>query len=108
MHRIARRQPLILQNNLLCAFDYVVINWQDLIDHTEKHIESRLNSVSTIDRNVTMKKFLQDFGICHQTLAVTSKFFEKSLCICLVGMRRAHKVHRDIRVNQYHPPALSP
>ena len=108
MHCIALRQPLILQNNLLCAFDCVVVNRQDLIDHTEKCIEGRLNSVSTIERNVTMKDFSQDFGICNQALAVAGKFLEKPLCTCLVWMRSAHKVHQDIRVNQYHPAALSP
>jgi hypothetical protein len=25
--------------------------------------------------------------------------FQQSLCVTLVGMRRAHEIHRDVRIN---------
>jgi hypothetical protein len=34
--------------------------------------------------------------------------FEQSLCVALAGVRRAHEIHGDVRINQNHGCAPDP
>ncbi len=102
MERVTRGEPRVSQNNLLGAFSSGPVNLQHLIDDAQQGVKSRLDGVPAIDGDVAMQDLLQDLGVRHQALALTDQLFEQSLRVALVGVSRAHKIHRDIRVDQNH------
>jgi len=102
MHRIACGQLVVSQDNSLRAFHIFLINRQHLIHNRKQCVESQLDCVPAVDGNVTVQNFLEHLGIGDQWLAVRDQPFENSLCVGLVHVRRADKIHWDIRIDQNH------
>jgi hypothetical protein len=65
-------------------------------------IEGWLDCIPAIDRDVAVKYFLQHFRIGRQSLAISDEFFQHSLGLDFMRMRRSDKVHWDVRVNENH------
>jgi hypothetical protein len=78
------------QDNLLGALGGAPRNVKHLIDDAEQSVEGRLDSVPPVDGDVPMQDLLQDLGVGDQALAVIDQLLEPSLCVALVGVRRAH------------------
>ena len=76
MHCVTSRQLPIPQNNLLRALHHRAVNCQHLIYHTEQSIESWLNCVAAVDRDVSVEDFLQDLRIGDQALTVGDQLLE--------------------------------
>jgi len=71
MDCIASREASILQNNLFCTLDCLVIYCQNLIDDAQQRIEGWLDCIPPIDRDVAVKYFLQHFRIRRQSFRLT-------------------------------------
>jgi hypothetical protein len=67
------------ENKLLRAFDDAPINGQELIDNPEQYLESRLNTLAPVNRDVAMKNFLQNLRIGDRALPRAYEFFERPL-----------------------------
>ncbi len=108
MESMTRRQPSMSQDNLLGTLGGGPRNVKHLIDDAEQSVERRLDGVPAIDGDVPMQDLLQDLGVGDEALAVIDQLFEPSLCVTLVGVRRAHEIHGDVRINQNHGCAPDP
>src|SRR5580704_8505178 len=84
MHGVASGEFLILQHDLLGPLDRSGIDRQHLIRDTQQCIKRRLNGAAAMDRNITMKNFLQHLGVGHQPLAVADEFLQQALGIDFV------------------------
>lgn len=69
--RVSRRQPSMTQDDLLGTVHYRLIDPKYFVDDSQQGIERWLNGIRTLDRNVTVKDFLQHFRIGYQPLAAT-------------------------------------
>ncbi len=108
MDRITRRQPSMSQDNLLGTLGGGPRNVKHLINDAEQGVERWLDGVPAVDGDVPMQDFLQDLCVSDQPLAVIDQLFEPSLCVALVGVRRAHEIHGDVRINKNHGCAPDP
>ena len=108
MESITHRQPPMSQDNLLGTLGGGPRNVKHLIDDAEQSVERRLDGVPAVEGDVPMQDLLQDLGVSDQALAVIDQLFERSLCVALVGVRRAHEIHGDVRINQNHGCAPDP
>jgi len=95
----SRRCPRTIS---LATLDGDPRNAKHLIDNPEQSVEGRLDGVPTVDGDVPMQDLLQDLGVGDEALAVTDQLFEQSLCVALVGVRRTHQIHGDVRIDQNH------
>ncbi|MFZ0705874.1 MAG: hypothetical protein WAM71_09760 [Candidatus Korobacteraceae bacterium] len=68
MDRVARREVLVLEHDLLGSFHYGGRYWEYFINDTEQRIEGRLDCGAAVDGHVTMEYFLQDLSVCNQPL----------------------------------------
>lgn len=94
--------PPTAQDNFLGTLSNSAINRQDLINYPEECVERRLNSIMAADGDIAVQNLLKDLGIGHQSLAIANQSFKQSLRVALVGMRRTHQIHRNVRINQNH------
>ena len=108
MDSIARRKPSMSQDNLFGTLGGGPRNVKHLIDDAEQSVERRLDGVPAVDGDVPMQDLLQDLGVGDEALAVIDQLFEQSLCVALVGVRRAHEIHGDVRIDQNHGCAPDP
>jgi len=106
MESITRRQPSMSQDNLLGTLGGGPRDVKHLIDDAQQSVKRRLDGVPAVDGDIPMQDLLQDLGVGDEALAVSDQLFQQSLCVTLVGMRRAHEIHRDVRINQNHGCAL--
>jgi len=102
MDAVTCGEMAISQNDLFRLFYYGMINRQHLIHDREQRVESRLDGVAAIDGAVSVQDLLKHFGVGDQSLTFCHQFFYDSLHICLVRMRCANKINRNIRVDQNH------
>jgi hypothetical protein len=102
MEGVTRREALLPQDNLLGALGSRPINVKHLIDDAEQRVEGWLDGIPAVDSHVAMQDLLQDLGVGDEALALVDQLFEQSLRVALVGMRRAHKIHWDVRIDQNH------
>src|SRR5579859_8026154 len=96
------------QDNLPGTLGVAPRNVEDLIDNAEQSVECRLDRVPAVDGHVAMQNLLQNFGIGDQALAVIHQLFEPSLGVTLVRVRRSHKIHGDVGIDQNHGCAPDP
>jgi hypothetical protein len=89
VYSVASRQLPISQNNLFRTFHRPTVHTQHLIDNSEQGIESGLDCVATINRNIAVQDLLQHFGVGHQSLSVGNQFFKQPLRIALTYEREA-------------------
>jgi hypothetical protein len=75
---------------------------EHLVHHPEDRVEGRLDRVAPVDRYIAMADLLQHLRVGHEALASGQRGLQQTLSVELVGMRRAHQVHRHIRVDQDH------
>lgn len=109
MNGVPSRQATVCQKNLFRPLGNGAVNWEHLINHAQQRVESRLNILAAIDGIVTVQNLLQNFGVGYEALALVHVFFQQALGIGFVRPRGAHKIHRDIGVDQDHGcPALYP
>src|SRR6266480_3178058 len=108
MHRIARRQLPIPQDNLFRTLRDGPINSQHLIHDAQQSVERRLDCVAAVDSGVAVQNFLENLGVRYQALALADHLFEQSTRVALVGMRSTNQVHGNIRVDQNHGCAPVP
>jgi hypothetical protein len=102
MDGVTSRKLPVPENNLFRALGNSPINCQHLIDNSEEGIECWLDGIATVNCNISMQDLLKHFGICNQALAVAHQLLEPTLRVALVGMRRAHEIHRNVRVDENH------
>ena len=102
MDGITCRQPSVSQNDLFGTLGGGLRNIEHLIDDPKHGIERRLDGVAAVDGDVPMQDLLQDLGVSNEALPVINQLFEQSLCIALVGMRRPHEIHGNVRIDQDH------
>ena len=102
VHAIARGKLTIRQDNLLGAVYNCLVNRQHFVDKGEQRVESRLYGLTPVDADIAMQDLLQGFGISDKALTICYQFFQQPLCIRLVRVRRAHEIHRNIRINENH------
>ena len=69
VHSVSRGQALPTQYDLPGSFDCCSVHWEDFIDDSKQSIERGLNSVRPHDGDITVKDFLQYFGISYQALS---------------------------------------
>ena len=105
---LARRQPAMPEDNLFGPLGRGARNVKHLIDDPEQSVERRLDGVPAVNGDVPMQYLLQDLGVGDEALAVIDQLFEQTLGVALVGVRRAHEVHGDIRIDQNHGCAPAP
>jgi len=105
MQGIAGGESAISQDDFLRALCGGLIDSQNLVDSAEQSVECRLDGITAVNCNVAVQDFLQYLGVRHQALTVTHELLEESLRVSLVKVRRAHKIHRDVRIDQNHEPA---
>ncbi len=67
-----------------------------LIDDGEKRVKRTLDGVAAVNCHVAMQYFLQHFSVGDQARAFADQPLQQALAVALMGMRRPHKVHRDI------------
>jgi hypothetical protein len=108
MDCIAGRQASVLKNDLLCTLDCFIIDRQNLIYDAQERVEGWLNCIPAIDRDVTVKYFLQHFRIRYQSLASSYKLFQRPLGLAFMRMSGADKVHRDVGINENHERVFAP
>ena len=96
------------QDNLLGTLGVNSRHVEYLINDAEQSVERRLDGVPAVDGDIPMQNLLQDLGVGDQALAVIDQLFEQSLCVALVGVRRAHEIHGDVRIDQNHGCAPDP
>lgn len=65
---------------------------KNLFHDIEQYVESRLDGIATIDRNVTVQDLLQDLGIAYESLpraliALSTRRWASILCGCGAPMR---------------------
>jgi len=96
VYRIARRQAFLPQHDLLSSFNCRLVHRKHFIDDSQQGIERRLNSIRPIDRNITVKYFLQHFRVCHQPLSAAYQFVQPTLGIGLMRMLGSHQIHGDV------------
>jgi hypothetical protein len=75
---------------------------QHLIDNSQQGVESRLDRVAAIYRDVAMQDFLKHLGVGNQALAIADEFFDQSLRVGFMRMRSADQIHGDVRVDENH------
>jgi hypothetical protein len=69
---------------------------------SQDRVEGWLNSIPAIDRDVTVKYFVQHFRIGYQSLAGSYQLFQRPLSLAFMRMSGADKVHRDVGINENH------
>ena len=108
MDRITRRHPSMTQDNLLGTPNGASRDVKHLINDAKQSVERRLDGVPAVDGDVPMQDLLQNLGVGDQALAVIDQLFEPPLRVAFVGVRRAHKIHGDVRIDQNHGCAPDP
>ncbi len=102
MYPVSCGQSPVSKHDLFSADHSGLANRQHFIHHPEQSVEGGLNGVAAINRNVTVKNFLKYLGIGNQTLTFGDQLFKPSLGIAAMGMGRAHKIHRDVGIDEDH------
>jgi hypothetical protein len=77
---------LVFENHSFCALDCRSVDGKHLVDHARQGIERWLDSITPIDRHVTVEDLLEHFGACDQPLVVPDELFEQTLGVGFVGM----------------------
>jgi hypothetical protein len=90
------------EDNLFRTLHHHLIDWQDLIHNMHQSVEGWLNRVTPLDGNLAMQDFLKHFGVRHQSSTIQYDFLEQVLGVCFVAVRRAYKIHRNVRIDQNH------
>lgn len=99
---VPRGQAGMAHDNFFCPFRRGLINGKHLICNTEQGIERRLDRISAVNRHIAMQDFLKNLGVCHKTLPFTGQLLKQSPRVCLMRVRRANEVHRNIRIHKNH------
>jgi len=107
MKRIASRQTGLSQDDVLRPLEVAKLDRKNLIDDSQKRIESRLNRVSSADGDVAVENFLKCLRVRNQALLIGKTFFQDLPGLSLVRMSRPDQVHRDIRIDEDHRVAES-
>jgi hypothetical protein len=94
--RISRRQPFLTQHDVLGSFHCRLIDPKYFIDNSQQGIKCRLNCIRTLDRNITVKDFLQHFRVGHQALVVAHQFLQPTTGIGLMRMGGTDQVHGNV------------
>src|SRR5580704_12276013 len=89
-------------DNFFRAFCRGLINGKHLVCNTEQGVECWLNGVATVNRCITMQDFLKHLGVCDENLMLAGQLLEQPSCVCLMRMRCANEVHRNIRIHKNH------
>ncbi len=100
MQGIAGRQARNSQDELSSTLDIREPDRNHLVDDTKQDIERRLNRVTSTDRNISVEDLLQHLGAGDQSFRRRNSGLDKVLSIRLVGMSRAHEIHRNVRVDE--------
>ncbi len=96
------------EDNLLGTFGGGPRDVKHLIDDAQQSVERRLDGVPAVNGDVPMQDLLQDLGVGDEALAIIDQLFEPSLSVALVGVRRAHQIHGNVRIDQNHGCAPDP
>jgi hypothetical protein len=102
MQGVSGGQVPVTQDDLFGTFHSREIYSKNFIDDGEQCVKSRLYRVGAVNGDVTVKNFLQDFGICNQSLPFTDQLFEPPLSIALMPVRHANQIHRYVGIDQNH------
>lgn len=97
---VAGREARSAREDLCRLLDVRALDGKDLVDDSEKGVESRPDGVATVDRDVAVEDLLQDLGARHEPIAARDGLFEVGSGGRLQGMRRPHEVHRHVRVDE--------
>lgn len=68
--RISRRESRIAEDNLFCPFDRGMVDRENLVYKSQKHVEDSLNRIRALDQSVTVQNFLQHLGVSHKALSI--------------------------------------
>jgi hypothetical protein len=99
---VARGHLWASHEDILRAICRGCIYSQYLIDNSKQRVESRLDRVAAIDRDVAMRDFLKHLGVGNQALAIADEFFDQSLRVGFMRMSSTHQIHGDVRVDENH------
>ncbi len=100
--RVSGGQPRFSQHDSLGALDVGQLDRKDLVHDLQKRVEGGLDRVTPIDRDVAVKDLLKHLDVRDEALCFGETPLEHLLRVPLVGVRRAHEVHRDVRVEEDH------
>jgi hypothetical protein len=105
--RVAGRQLRAPQHNPPGALDVRELHGEDLVSDSQKRVEGGLDRVAPADGDVTMKDLLEDLRVGDETLLLRKDSLQNLLRVPLVGVRRPHEIHRDVRVEKNHRDGAS-
>ena len=105
---IACREARMAEDNLLGTLDGGPRDVKHLIDDAQQSVECRLDGISAVNGDVAMQDLLQYLGVGDEALATIDQLLEQALSVALVGVRRAHQIHGDVRIDQNHGCASDP
>jgi hypothetical protein len=100
MKGVSGRQLRAPKHDPLGALDVSQLHREDLVGDSQKSIEGGLDRVAPVDGHVPMENLLEHFGIRDEALFLREEPLEDLLRVSLVGMRRSHQIHRDVRVEE--------
>ena len=73
---VARRHLRASHEDIFRAICRGCVYRQYLIDNSKQGVESRLDRVAAIYRDVAMQDFLKHLGVGNQALAIADEFFD--------------------------------
>jgi len=106
MYGIARGKALVTEYDRFGALDGDTLDGKYLINDAKQGVKRRLNCIATVDGNVPMENFLQNFGVGDQSLSLADQSLDQSLCVNFVRMSCAHQIHWNVGVDQNHDSCL--
>lgn len=100
---IASRESGAVLANFRGAEHVGFLDGKNLVHDIQDYFDRRGDRVTAIDRGETVKDLLHYFRIGHESFSGGYQAFEQELSLNLVRMRRAHKVHGYVRIDENQP-----
>ncbi len=102
MKRVSGRQTRVPKDDLLGPFEVDQLGGEDFVGNAQERVEGRLDRVAPIDGDVPVQNLLERLYVRDETLSFGKTPFQDLLSVPLVRVKRPHKVHRNVRIEEDH------
>ena len=102
MHSVARRQPLVGEDEILGREHVCLLDPEYIVDDRAQGVERMLDPIAAIGGDVAMHDLLEHLAARDQVAPLTGEPLERALSVDLVGMLAPNEIHRDVCVDEDH------